>query len=53
MPKTQEELQQLKTEYEQLNKKLSELSPEEIKLVVGGALSEEELHPHASGDDVC
>lgn len=53
MAKTKEELQQLKIEYEELNKKLSELSPEEIKLIVGGKLSEKELNPHASGDDVC
>ena len=53
MKKTQEELKQLKEEYEELNKKLAELSPEEIEQVAGGALSEEDLHPHASGDDVC
>ena len=53
MAKTQEELNKLKNEYEELNKKLSELSPEEIKLVAGGNTSELELHPHASGDDVC
>ena len=52
MEKTKEELEQLKKEYEELNKKLSELTPEEIKLVVGGKVSEDELHPHASGDDV-
>lgn len=53
MAKTKEELDQLKTEYEEFNKKLSELSTEEIEHVVGGKLSEDELHPHASGDDVC
>ena len=53
MAKTQDELNQLKIEFEELNKKLLELSSEEIKLVVGGNISEDELHPHASGDDVC
>ena len=53
MPKTKEELKQLKTEYEELNKKLLELSPEEIELVVGGESSLDQLQPHVSGDDVC
>lgn len=37
MAKTQEELKELKEEYEALNAKLKELSEEEIKLVTGGA----------------
>ena len=36
MPKTKEELTQLKTEYETLNNKLKELSDDELKTVVGG-----------------
>ena len=34
--KTQEELRELKEEYEVLNKKLKELTEEELKLVTGG-----------------
>lgn len=34
--KTQEELQELKTEYETLNMKLAELTEDELKQVVGG-----------------
>ena len=34
--KTKEELEQLKNEYESLNKKLSELSQDELKQVTGG-----------------
>ena len=37
MAKTQEELNQLKTEYETLNNKLNELTEDELKLVTGGA----------------
>ena len=36
MPKTQEELNQLKTEYQTLNNKLAELSEEELEQVTGG-----------------
>ena len=36
MPKTKEELTQLKNEYETLNKKLKELTDEELKEVTGG-----------------
>ena len=35
--KTKEELQELKTEYETLNKKLAELTEEELAQVTGGA----------------
>ena len=34
--KTQEELNQLKQEYQELNAKLQELSEEELKEVIGG-----------------
>ena len=37
MAKTQEELTQLKTEYETLNNKLKELSEDELKIVIGGS----------------
>ena len=37
MAKTQEELTQLKTEYETLNNKLKELTDEELNVVTGGA----------------
>lgn len=36
MPKTQEELNELKKEYEILNNKLTELTEEELKQVTGG-----------------
>ena len=36
MAKTQEEFNQLKTEYETSNNKLQELSEEELKQVIGG-----------------
>lgn len=36
MTKTQEELEQLKLEYESLSNKLKELSDEELKIVTGG-----------------
>lgn len=36
MAKTQEELKQLKNECEELSKKLSELTEEELKSVTGG-----------------
>ena len=36
MAKTQEELNQLKTEYETLNNKHKELTEDELKLVTGG-----------------
>ena len=38
MAKTQEELNQLKTEYETLNNKLKELTEEELNMVTGGIL---------------
>ena len=38
MAKTQEELNQLKTEYETLNNKLKELTDDELKLVIGGTV---------------
>lgn len=34
--KTEEELKQLKQEYESLNEKLNELTKEELELVTGG-----------------
>lgn len=40
MPKTKEELMQLKKEYDTLNSKLKELSEEELKLVIGGSRRE-------------
>ena len=36
MPKTKEELQQLKNRYESLNNELKELTEEELRLVIGG-----------------
>ena len=77
MPKTKDELNQIKTEYELLSNKLKDLTKEELEAVRGGhgkngkptlVLWDEassglindsennlghELHPHASGDDVC
>ena len=41
MSKTQDELKELKKEYEALNKKLKELSEEELELVTGGAYRKE------------
>lgn len=40
MPKTKEELNILKQELEKLNNKLSELSEDELKEVVGGSLDD-------------
>ena len=37
MAKTQDELKELKEEYEKLNEKLKELSDDELKQVTGGA----------------
>ena len=37
MAKTQDELKELKEEYEKLNEKLKELSDDELKYVTGGA----------------
>ena len=45
MAKTQEELNQLKVEYETLTKKLKELSDSELKMVTGGL-------PYSSGDEM-
>ena len=36
MAKTQEELEQLKQEYEEISKKLKELTDEELEIVTGG-----------------
>ena len=38
MAKTQDELTQLKTEYETLNNKLNELTEDELEYVTGGSL---------------
>lgn len=43
--KTKEELEQLKNEYESLNKKLSELSQDELKQVTGGGNYEPQENP--------
>ena len=40
MPKTKEELNTLKQELEKLNNKLSELSEDELKEVIGGSLDD-------------
>ena len=40
--KTQEELKELKNEYETLNNKLKELSEDELKLVTGGTQESDE-----------
>ena len=42
MAKTQEELKQLKTEYEKLTDKLKELTEDELRLVTGGTQESEE-----------
>ena len=47
MAKTQEELKELKEEYETLNKKLKELSDDELKLVIGGSMFEPEINDDA------
>ena len=39
MAKTQDELKELKEEYEKLNEKLKELSDDELKQVTGGITS--------------
>lgn len=39
MPKTKEELTQLKNEYESVTSKLKELTEDELKLVTGGGFS--------------
>ena len=39
MPKTKEELKELKEEYETLNNKLQELTEDELKQVTGGNTS--------------
>ena len=41
MAKTQDELNQIKNEYESLNNKLKELSDDELQLVLGGITIEE------------
>lgn len=43
MPKTKEEISQLKTEYETLTAKLKELNVEELKQVIGGDDGPEEF----------
>ncbi len=42
MAKTQDELKELKEEYEKLNEKLKELSDDELKLVTGGTQENDE-----------
>ena len=42
MAKTQEELRELKEEYEALNNKLKELTEDELKLVTGGTQENDE-----------
>ena len=49
MPKTKEELQQLKNRYESLNKELKELTEEELKLVIGGISFENEVLEEPNG----
>ena len=62
MAKTQEELNQLKVEYETLNNKLKELSDDELKLVTGGSDNKEvgynqypcsNFSERYSGDYIC
>lgn len=51
--KTKEELQELKTEYEALNKKLAELTEDELKQVVGGFVTptfDPNYEPHSYFD---
>ena len=43
--KTIEELKAIKEEVEALNKKLAELTEEELKQVTGGALIEDDIKP--------
>ena len=50
MPKTKEELNTLKQELEKLNNKLSELSEDELKEVIGGSL-DDIPGPEAIGPD--
>ena len=47
MPKTPEELNQLKTEYQTLNTKLAELGEEELEQVSGGNITLEEIAERA------
>lgn len=49
MPKSQEELNQLKIEYETLTVKLKELNVEELKQVIGGDDGPEEFDWHDKG----
>ncbi len=44
MAKTQEELNQLKTEYKTLNNKLKELTEDELKQVIGGGYGGENTY---------
>lgn len=41
MAKTQEELLQIKKEYDELKEKLSELSQEDLEVIAGGKYKEE------------
>ena len=43
MTKTQEELNELKKEYETLNSKLKELSEDELKQVTGGSIQKSDI----------
>lgn len=43
MAKTQEELDQIKKEYEELSEKLKELTQEELKQISGGVVTEDHL----------
>ena len=48
--KTKEELNQIKEEYVELNKKLAELSEEELKQVTGGTIGRMDNVFESSGD---
>ena len=48
--KTKEELEEIKKELEALNVKLAELSPEELKQVIGGSVTPEELEKRISAE---
>ena len=48
MAKTQEELNELKNEYETLNNKLRELSEEELNVVIGGETDEFKIKTRGS-----
>ena len=48
--KTEKELNELKTEYETLNRKLEELTEEELELVCGGLAPGRRYWPRYSGE---